>query len=274
MRHRILNDESSFWQVAELRAQFLHGTFQQLDYDVHAHDTACFASLTAGRSSMQIRNETFQIRPGEICAIDAFVPHAGGGPTIGDTCSVRLLFVDLNEIGLSLGDERQSVTLAGSPIIRDPELCASFHEFHVSSRAVGDILYRDERYLVFAALLFDRHTRAASAPAKVGKEGRAIERAQEFLHDYLDQRVCLAEIADAATLPPYRLLRSFHRAIGMTPHAYQRQARIREAMKLIRRGRSLSEAATETGFADQAHLTRTFRKVMGITPGSYQSAFS
>jgi AraC-like DNA-binding protein len=58
----------------------------------------------------------------------------------------------------------------------------------------------------------------------------------------------------------------------MTPHAYQRQARVRLAVKLIRAGLPLGEVAFATGFSDQAHLTRWFRKMLGVTPGSYRQA--
>jgi AraC-like DNA-binding protein len=275
------NVETAFWQVPDLKAEcLLQAEFERWDCDVHAHDTACFALLTAGQNSLQIQHQTFYMQPGEICAIDANVPHAGGprigdGSTSTDACSVRVLFVDLNDVGVLLGDERRHLALTGSPIVRDATLCAALHDFHVCSGGTVNPLYRDERYLAFAARLFELHIRGgARANASVGNEGHAVQRAREFLHAYLDQTVGLTDIASAATLPPYRLLRAFQRATGMSPHGYQRQARLREAMRLIRRGRSLSEAATETGFADQAHLTRTFRKFMGITPGTYQAAFS
>jgi len=58
----------------------------------------------------------------------------------------------------------------------------------------------------------------------------------------------------------------------MTPHGYQRQARIRSATDLIRRGRALAEVAAAAGFADQAHLTRCFRRTMGVTPGLFRDA--
>jgi AraC-like DNA-binding protein len=60
----------------------------------------------------------------------------------------------------------------------------------------------------------------------------------------------------------------------MTPHAYQRQARVRRAIDLIRSGHALADVATAAGFADQAHLTRSFQRRMGLTPGAYQTAYS
>ena len=63
------------------------------------------------------------------------------------------------------------------------------------------------------------------------------------------------------------------RATGMSPHAYQRQARVRRACALIRLGQPLADVAAAAGFADQAHLTRVFRRVVGVTPGVYAEAF-
>ena len=83
----------------------------------------------------------------------------------------------------------------------------------------------------------------------------------------------LGDVAQAAGLPPFRLFRAFLRATGMTPHVYQRQARVRFAVGMIRFGHPLREVAMAAGFADQAHLTRIFRKTMGITPGAYRGAY-
>ncbi|WP_186159447.1 helix-turn-helix transcriptional regulator [Burkholderia gladioli] len=101
---------------------------------------------------------------------------------------------------------------------------------------------------------------------------RAVRLAREFLDARLDQQVHLEEIAGAAGLPVFRLFRAFERHLGMTPHAYQRQARVRAAIALIRLGRPLGEVAAASGFADQAHLTRSFRRMMGVTPGVFRDA--
>lgn len=70
----------------------------------------------------------------------------------------------------------------------------------------------------------------------------------------------------------YHLLRAFRAETGLPPHAYLLHARIGRARSLIARGMSALEVAFETGFADQAHFTRTFKRLVGLTPGHYQRA--
>ena len=134
-------------------------------------------------------------------------------------------------------------------------------------------LAREERFSQFVAWLFAYHTRGVPHLPKAGREDKAIRLAREFLDCHLDEKVHLGDVAQAAGLPPFRLFRAFLRTTGMTPHVYQRQARVRFAVGMIRFGHPLREVAMAAGFADQAHLTRIFRKTMGITPGAYRGAY-
>jgi AraC-like DNA-binding protein len=58
----------------------------------------------------------------------------------------------------------------------------------------------------------------------------------------------------------------------MPPYAWLAQYRVRKAQALLERGYRPAEAAVLTGFADQAHLTRWFRRVVGVTPGAYRNS--
>ncbi len=55
----------------------------------------------------------------------------------------------------------------------------------------------------------------------------------------------------------------------MPPHAYLENVRIRQAERLIRSGLSLADVAVHVGFSSQSHMTRSFKKIIGVTPGQY-----
>ena len=57
----------------------------------------------------------------------------------------------------------------------------------------------------------------------------------------------------------------------MTPHAYQVNCRIEFSRAQLRKGVPIAAVAAEAGFADQAHLQRTFKRIVAATPGQYRA---
>jgi AraC-like DNA-binding protein len=277
MTRRLGTVETRIWRLAELEgAEFLRGHFADYAYDIHTHDKACLALITRGAIRIRMRGGEFIARAGDLYAIDAEEPHAGW-PIDRDGWSLRTLYVGIDRLQRLVDAADVSLPSIAGPIIRDPRLVALFNDLHDASEHPDagpgrDALARDERCLRFVARLFSRHMHAA-APSPAGHEHAAVCRARAFIDEAPDRRLRLAQIAAAAELPPFRLFRAFERAIGMTPHVYQRQARLRLAAELIRRGHPLGEVAAATGFADQGHLTRSFRCSMGVTPGAYRAAY-
>jgi len=268
---------TKIWRAEELgSAELLCGSFADYAYDIHTHDKACFALLIRGAIRIKMRGSEFTARAGEIYAIDAEEPHEGW--SIDDAgWSLRTLYVELTRLRTFLGDCGVSdkwVPILAGPIIRDPELALLFRDVHCRSENSAPPLGCEEAYLRFIARLFERHTLHAGVKIDATREAQAVRLARDFLDDHLEDRVGLGDIAAAAGLPPFRLFRAFERATGMSPHTYQRQARIRLATSLLRRGCSLCDVAATAGFADQAHFTRSFRRSLGITPGAYRDAFN
>jgi AraC-like DNA-binding protein len=70
-------------------------------------------------------------------------------------------------------------------------------------------------------------------------------------------------------LSPYHVIRIFRKATGLPPYTYFEQLRIERAIDLLRRGVPISDVAVMTGFSDQSHLTRRFKRVVGVPPGKY-----
>jgi AraC-like DNA-binding protein len=105
------------------------------------------------------------------------------------------------------------------------------------------------------------------------RDDPALRLAREYLGDHLVAKVSLDELADAAGVGKFRLIRLFRAATGMPPHRYQLAQRIRLARRLLERGDPIAEVAAATGFTDQSHLHRHFRRGLDLTPREYARRF-
>jgi AraC family transcriptional regulator len=104
---------------------------------------------------------------------------------------------------------------------------------------------------------------------RLSTQPRAVTQAVGFIHDNYPRELSLSDIAAAAHLSPFHLSRIFKKATGVTPHRYLLQVRVHSARALLTAGagdRSLAEVAAAVGFADQSHLTRHFKRMLGVTP--------
>lgn len=101
---------------------------------------------------------------------------------------------------------------------------------------------------------------------------RWLEAARDRLFSQLAAPPTLAELAREVGVHPVHLAQSFQRRWEMTPRAYVRAHRIFRAIELIGRGIALAEVATETGFADQSHMTRAIQGARHASPGALRRA--
>lgn len=97
----------------------------------------------------------------------------------------------------------------------------------------------------------------------------AVRRACEYLEKHPGPRVPLDELARAAYMSKYHLVRRFKAALGVTPGQYQVLIRLARARTFLEQGHPPARVAYETGFADQSHLTRAFRETYGVTPARF-----
>ena len=89
---------------------------------------------------------------------------------------------------------------------------------------------------------------------------------------HLGEPLPLQGLAAITGLSVWRFATVFRERIGIAPHRYVSLQRVRHAQALLREGASLALAASESGFCDQSHLSRRFKRLCGMTPGQYQAA--
>jgi AraC-like DNA-binding protein len=95
-----------------------------------------------------------------------------------------------------------------------------------------------------------------------------VARACDVLESGPRRRVSLEEIAAIVALSPSRLAHLFTREVGIPTRRYLLWLRLRQAIDELADGASLEEAAFAAGFADGPHLSRTFRRMIGVPPSA------
>jgi len=94
----------------------------------------------------------------------------------------------------------------------------------------------------------------------------------EYLHENYLEKITLDNLADVSGLNKFDLIRLFNKKCGVSPHGYLMTLRINHAKKKLLKDMSIAEVATEVGFYDQSHFSKTFKQYMGITPDYYRRA--
>ena len=125
--------------------------------------------------------------------------------------------------------------------------------------------------LVDSLLRLHRSTRAGVAAPAGGLSPRHLRRACDFIAAHVAQDICLEDLAELTGLSCKHFARAFKQSTGLPPHQYLIVRRI-EAAKccLVDARASLADIALACGFADQSHFTATFRKLVGVPPGTWR----
>ena len=99
-----------------------------------------------------------------------------------------------------------------------------------------------------------------------------LSRVSDYLRAHYREPFTLSDVAAIAGVAPAHLCRVFRAHTGSTVAEYVRRLRVEWAVRRIAAGdMSLAEIALRAGFADQSHLTKIFRRQLGITPAVYRA---
>lgn len=254
------------------RILLLSGTTSS--YRVEPRGEYIFGVVGGQAMSSRRGGERRTASPGQLVAWDPSAAHSGNSAS-GQPWTSRLLVVeipDLTHLAVDPDADPLGDVAFPQPVITDPGLAKAFLRLHATLATTSTSLEADTRLTEWLRLLIERWS-AYRRPQVEGwspHEERAFRSAVAMLRDRATEPVRLDELASASGMGKFRLIRLFRERTGLPPHALQIAHRIRLARRLLEAGEMVVDTAAATGFTDQSHLHRQFRRTLGMTPASYQ----
>lgn len=252
----------------------MRADFTTHEFAPHAHDELVIAVTERGGSEFRSRGICEQAEPETILVFNPGEPHSG---RMGWSERWRYRAFYLGDAVLEQFAEDLDVTLEAVPHfltnkLKDRRLCQSFLALHSAAEHRGSILQKQTELLAALANLFAMHGCPAPTVPSLGDEKSVVSTVRQYLLDNYEQNVALKELAQLTEMSTFHLIRSFNKEIGLSPHAYLTQVRVRRARELLQHGAAPVQAAADVGFYDQSALNRHFKRIYGVTPGQYADA--
>lgn len=272
------SDWARYWRSAEEPLEAMHAHFRGHVYHRHSHESYSFGVTETGAQAFTCRGSAHTSAAGMIMAFNPDDPHDGQAAT-GHGFTYRMIHVGPDLVAEMLSDisgQPAGLPLFASPVVDDAALARALSRLHGTLTGEAGPLERSERLTSAIHLLARRAATPSSGPVPARLSAHDVtvtaSRMRTFLNDSYATQVTGADLATAAGRSRYAAYRAFSATYGLAPSDYQRQLRLRAARRLLVRGTTPAAAAAAAGFADQAHLTRWFRRCYGITPGAYFKA--
>jgi AraC-like DNA-binding protein len=257
-----------FWQIPQLDyLGLLHGSRINYDYPLHLHEEYSIALMLGGKETTVCRGSTFTAVPGTILLINAEEAHSSSSQR-SEYRIFKITAKALTDIASTTSGRPPNRRLFTDVVVTDKAVFRLLLDLHLNLEKKASALEYESEFVSRMALLLARQA-GTCLTAEPARELWCVNAARDYIRAHYTESVSLAKLASFTNLSPFHLLRVFRKQVGCPPHEYQTQVRITQARKLIRDGVSLSNVALETGFVDQSHFSRNFKRIVGIPPGQY-----
>ncbi|WP_027783909.1 MULTISPECIES: AraC family transcriptional regulator [Burkholderia] len=304
-----LPDSARYWRTPLVPdADLLTATYRDHTFAPHWHDAYTIPVILEGAERFTYCGTGHVAETGTVPVINPGEVHTGSRAADEGWCyRVSYMPVEfIRELASSIAGRPQDAPWFAPDVIRDADLAARLTLAHrmleagseraLSSQAPGspahapaagdpvagapatgvpriyDPLAAETAMLDALSTLIARHADVRPQPAPLAADEPRVDAMRERLAADLTCTVTLDDVAQAAGLSPFHAARLFTRTAGMPPHAWRNQLRLQRALAPLRAGVPVADVAAASGFVDQSHFTRHFKRMFGVPPGRWQAS--
>lgn len=216
---------------------------------------------------------TEQLHQGDVALIPADVPHK---KLWRRDCRFTLLMLDPGHVARIADEVRDNNRFQLLPQFAksDPLIyhIGTALKLELESDQPSNRLYTDSLITALVAHLIRHYSTSSIVIPKASSSlsNYQLNQAIAYIEAHLTQEISLSSLADAVGVSKFYFCRLFKQSMGVTPHQYVIQQRVERAKQLLQQRQfSIADVALQCGFANQGHLNRHFKRIVGITPFAF-----
>lgn len=272
---KAFHDAARYWRSPLLPdAELLTAEYYEQEFAPHWHEGYSIPVIHDGAQTYRYRGGLRLAGAGSIAAINPDEVHTGERAT-DHGWAYRAFYPSaawMRQLASDIAGKPSDYPWLPDEPVRDPEVAGRLLHAHCLLECGTDMLATETELTGAFALLIARHARARPSFGALRADSGRVAAMQAKLAEDLALSLTLNQLAESVGLSPFHASRLFSASVGMPPHAWRNQLRLSRALGLLRQGKSVTEAAVETGFTDQSHFTRHFKRAYGVAPGRWKTA--
>lgn len=238
---------------------------------------SCVLCLTTGTSFKLLQQRAgeqheAQSNPGDIAIIPANTPNYCCWTETANVLTLEISDAFVVQTARQLESKRfNSFEVISKFDVRDTQIwnLALLLQLETTENGCGIQLYRDSLVTALTISLLENHTnRTLSHPNGMAMSQSKMKQIIDYIHEHLTDDLSLKQLSSLVGISPNYFSSIFKQALGISPHKYIIKCRVEKAKQLLLNHHELTvaEIATLTGFADQSHLSRHMRRLLGVCP--------
>lgn len=239
--------------------ELFEGVLHRHCYPWHFH--CCYSLVIVDQGNINYVFQDGQITMAErqVLIVNPFEAHYN--TTVEDTgCSYRVIFLPINTLTNS---ETPSFLNYFHRVANNKDfLYTTIHLLFTRLKSTDDKLESD-RIVAHLSQFLQAHFTYST---RHFVQDERIEPALLYINDHLDNKITINHLASLCNLSHYHFQRVFKKDVGLTVKAYIQQRRMELSRELLRNGHTSTHTSLETGYFDQSHFHRQFRKMWVLTP--------
>jgi AraC-like DNA-binding protein len=228
---------------------------------MHLHEELTITAIKKGSLNLILNDTSYELKPNEIAIINSQIPHCA--TLKEESKDGYVLYLDkeyLKKIDFNFSSAFE--------LIKNKNIYKNF--IKLCDCLLDNKLYlieKEENVYLFSLTFFSFEQTAKN----IKEESKLAINIKKYLDEFFLEELILDDLALKFNLSVVHLIRVFKKEFGLPIHSYILNKKVHLAKELISLNMPIVEVAQNSGFFDQSHLNRSFKRVFQITPKEYQN---